>query len=106
MPWYIWVILIFVVLVYIGYANDKAKRKRLLDKYKDPELVEKLMKGMFWQGQDSEQLKDSLGKPIDISYQVFKTKNKETWKYQKTGNNRYNLKIHLEDGVVIGWDKK
>ncbi|MDO5969675.1 hypothetical protein Q4Q35_07635 [Flavivirga aquimarina] len=77
-----------------------------MKKYNDEELVDKLMQGIFWQGQTKRELKDSLGNPSEIDEKVLKTKIKETWKYQKIGNNRYALKIFVENGVVIGWDKK
>lgn len=77
-----------------------------MEKYNDAELVERIMNENFWQGQTQGQLIDSLGKPAEVSEQILKTKTKETWKYQKTGTNRYALKIIIEDGVVVGWDKK
>lgn len=106
MAWYYWIIIFVVGFIVVAYLSYTAKEKRLMEKYKDEALVEKLMKGTYWQGQTEGQLKDSLGKPSDIQRQVLKTKTKETWKYHKTGNNRYDLKIFLEDGVVIGWDEK
>lgn len=82
------------------------KRVRLMMKYKDDELVESLMGESFWQGQTEDQLRDSLGEPLDIDQRVLKTKVKEVWKYEQTGKNRYSLKITLENGVVVGWDQK
>ncbi|MEW7279040.1 hypothetical protein ABW636_10640 [Aquimarina sp. 2201CG1-2-11] len=77
-----------------------------MKKYKNTELVEKLMQGSYWIGQTKRELRDSLGYPKDISEQILKTKTKEIWKYEKTGENRYALKITLENNKVIGWDKK
>ncbi|WP_459212072.1 DUF1700 domain-containing protein [Aquimarina rhabdastrellae] len=99
-------ILLIIIIVFVSYHLDKEKRERLLKKYKDPDLVERLMRGEFWIGQTERQLLDALGTPKDISEQVLKTKTKETWKYHKTGNNRYALKIKLENNHVVGWDKK
>jgi hypothetical protein len=31
---------------------------------------------------------------------------KEIWKYNHSGGNRYGLRITIENGEVIGWDKK
>lgn len=106
MAWYYWIILIVVAMFIITYYSDKHKRDRLMAKYNDAVLVEKLMQGLIWIGQTEEELLDSIGKPIDISEQVLKTKIKETWKYHKTGKNRYALKIVLENTEVIGWNKK
>ncbi len=77
-----------------------------MQKYGDEKLVDRLMKGMFWQGQLKGELIDSIGKPLDIDQKVLKTKTKEVWKYNKTGKNRYGLKVTLENGEVVGWDKK
>lgn len=77
-----------------------------MKKYNNESLVDKLMNGMFWQGQPKGQLIDSLGMPLDVDQKVLKTKTKEIWKYKATGKNRYALKITIEDGEVVGWDKK
>lgn len=106
MEWYWWVIIFFFAIGFIVYYQKKLKRDRLMDKYGDEALVDKLMHGMFWQGQPKGQLLDSLGKPLDIDQKVFKTKTKEIWKYNETGKNRYALKITLENGEVVGWDIK
>lgn len=106
MAWYFWMILIvFAILIGAYYAN-KVKREKLMGKYKDPILVEKLMNRNFWVGQTKEELIDALGSPKEISEKILKTKTKEVFKYHKTGNNRYALKITLENNIVVGWDKK
>uniref|UniRef100_UPI002B051A6F DUF2845 domain-containing protein n=1 Tax=Providencia alcalifaciens TaxID=126385 RepID=UPI002B051A6F len=78
----------------------------LLHKYGDETVVNMIMNRTFWIGQTSEQLLDSLGRPLDISSKVMKTRYREIWKYNKTGSNRYGLRITLDDGCVQGWDKK
>lgn len=65
-----------------------------------------IMKRMFWQGQTPAQLTDSLGCPVDIDRKIMKTKTREVWKYNETGKGRYALRITIEDGAVVGWDKK
>ena len=104
MSWY-WgfAILLCVVLL---MAWLLARRMRLTLKYRDEELVEHLLEEKFWRGQTAEQLKDSLGAPLDVDQKVLKTKVKEVWKYEQTGKNRYALKITLDDGVVVSWDQK
>jgi len=77
-----------------------------MKKYGDEGLVDKLMEGLFWQGQTEDQLKDSLGEPADVDQKVLKTKTKEIWKYYESGKNRYDLKVTIENGEVVGWDKK
>jgi len=43
---------------------------------------------------------------MGIDEKVLKSKTKQTWKYQPTGVNRYALRIHLDDEIVVGWDDK
>jgi hypothetical protein len=82
------------------------RRAALLQKYGNPEVVEKIMSGSVWQGQSAEQLRDSLGEPLDIGERVLKKNTRHTWKYERTGVNRFALRITLENGVVVGWDDK
>ncbi|HIF9099889.1 TPA: DUF2845 domain-containing protein [Photobacterium damselae] len=106
MEWYHWLFICFVALV-VNHWNKATKRRAyLMNKYRDHALVEKLMQKTFWQGQTEDQLFDSLGKPCDIDQKVLKTKTKEVWKYNKTGKSRYSLRVIVENGIVIGWDKK
>jgi hypothetical protein len=79
-----------------------SRRKHLIKKYgRDVGL--RILSRHVWQGMTSEQLLDSWGKPIDIDREVYKTKTKETWKYNQTGKNRFNDRIYLNDGIVVGW---
>lgn len=80
--------------------------KHLMDKYQNEELVSKIMSGYFWEGQTSEQLMGSIGQPIEVDDKYLKTKHKQVWKYNRNGHNRYGLRITLENGIVVGWDKK
>ena len=106
MEWLIWGAAFIIAICLISNDLDKKKRERLMSKYGDSHLVEKLMAKSIWQGQTEGQLIDSIGKPLDIDQKVLKTKVKETWKYDKSGKNRYNLKVVFENGLVVGWDKK
>lgn len=96
-----------VILIYL-YQNDKNKKRLvyLREKYNDEEIVQKIYNGYFWQGQTEGQLEDSLGKPLAVDRKVLKTKTTEVWKYNSKGANRYGLRIKMEDGCVVGWDKK
>lgn len=64
------------------------------------------MSKQIWQGQTAAQLVDSIGSPSAIDNKLLKTKKKEIWKYHPTSPTRFNLKITLEDDIVVGWDKK
>lgn len=96
------------IALWLWYRSSQ-RRKRveyLTAKYQDPETFQRIMDGIFWQGQSEEQLIDSIGRPVDVDRTVMKTKTKETWKYNHRGANRYGLRITLENGCVVGWDNK
>lgn len=59
-----------------------------------------------WQGQTSDQLRDSLGDPVEVDERVFKSKSRHIWKYRPIGTRRYGLRITIENHVVVGWDDK
>ena len=63
------------------------------------------MRGVLWQGETAEQLRESLGTPPDTDQKVLKTKTKEIWKYRPTKRNRFGLKVTLDDGIVTGWEQ-
>lgn len=102
------IVVTIVVVLYSWHKSNKKKKRLeyLRAKYKDEEIVQKIMGAYFWQGQTKEQLEDSLGAPIDIDTNVLKTKKKEVWKYQHQGGNHFRLRIMLENDVVVGWDQK
>jgi hypothetical protein len=83
-----------------------ARRAALFQKYGDAQIVERIMSRAYWQGQSADQLRDSLGDPVDVDEKVMKTRSRQVWKYQQTGVNRFALRITLENGTVIGWDEK
>ena len=98
----------FVVVLWFVLRAHKNKKRReaLLAKYGDLKIVDMILGRMVWQGQTQEQLLDSLGRPLDIDQKVYKSKTKETWKYNQTGTNRFGLRVTVEDQLVVGWDKK
>ncbi len=106
MEWYYWLVLVVIIVIVYSYYSNKWRRERLMEKYKNKEIVDRIMSKTVWQGQNEEQLIDTLGKPLDIDQKVLKTKTKEIWKYNQTAKNRYGLKVTLENGLVVGWDQK
>ena len=107
---YIIPVAVFLLVMILGALFQEMKKKKRLEylrgKYGDEKIVQLIFKGNFWVGQDSQQLVDSIGRPVDIDYKVLKTKKKEIWKYQPNGTNRYRLRITLDNDVVVGWEKK
>ena len=73
----------------------KKRINRLKSKYNnDMWVVNAIMNEQFWKEQTSEQLIDSIGRPLAIDTQVLKTKTKEIWKYNKIRKDQYALKVH------------
>ncbi len=99
-------LLVIAGIIAAVWGARALKRKRLLEKYRDEAVVDRLMRKIIWQGETQEQLLDSLGRPVAVDNKVLKTKTKEVWKYNRTGTNRYALRITVENGIVVGWDKK
>src|SRR5207249_11873632 len=66
----------------------------------------RILAHQLWIGQTQEQLREALGKPVDIDEKVLKTKRREVWKYDQTGTNRFNTRVTLDNGIVTGWDRK
>jgi len=103
-------LLILATIISLYFWRRHSQRQKRLSflraKYHDEELVQKIDQGYFWESQTQEQLLDSLGQPIDIDQKLLKTKTKEVWKYYHRGANRYGLRITLENGIVVEWDKK
>lgn len=100
-----WVYIVLVcAALWIAYkvARYWIRRNYLIDKYgRDVGL--KILARSVWQGMSAEQLTDSWGPPVDRDTTVYKTKTKQTWKYNQTGKNRFKDRIFLEDGEVVGW---
>lgn len=88
------------------FVQKKNYEKRIHAKYIDNDIATKVISNQIWQGQTEEQLKDSLGYPVDIDRTVLKTKTKEVWKYHKKSAKRYGLKVMLDNGIVTGWENK
>jgi hypothetical protein len=63
-----------------------------------------IVRGRYWQGATAEMIRESLGAPADIREKVYKSKTKTTYCYRQVAKNRYELRIHFEDYVVVGWD--
>lgn len=106
-------VVIGVLIVLAVLANNhhqkqliKRRRESLLAKYQDDLIVDRIMAKKIWEGQTDEQLRDSLGLPVDIDQRVMKSKVRETWKYHQQGKNRFGLRITLENDLVVGWDQK
>lgn len=69
--------------VFMVRRVKRARRSaHLLEKYADAERVDCIMSQTVWQGETTEQLIDSLGRPHDVDTKALKTKAREIWKYK------------------------
>ena len=92
--------------VWFRKRQREQRRAYLLTKYGDPAIVEWIMRRLYWQGQTAQQLVDSIGLPIAVDNALLKTRKREVWKYHQTGVNRFQLRLTLENDIVVGWDQK
>ena len=53
-------------LLLLRAALKSVRRRRLMEKYADEKVVSWIMNHSFWQGQTAEQLRESLGNPVDV----------------------------------------
>jgi hypothetical protein len=68
------------------------------------EPARRILAGEYWQGATVEMMHEAFGAPADVKQSVMKTKARETHCYDETGKNRYALRLHYENGVLVGWD--
>jgi len=96
-----------VVLVWQLRAGlARFRRQRLLARFGDAAMVDTILEGRIAQGMTAEMVEAVWGPPEDLDETVTKTRRKVEMKYNQTGKNRYGTRVHLEDGVVVGWEVK
>lgn len=100
------IVSVLVLIVVYKIWKHLARLAHLRNKYQDEEIVQRIMRRTFWQGQTSDQLLESLGNPKDIDRKLLATRKREVWKYNPRGVNRYGLRITLDNDIVAGWDQK
>ena len=98
--------LAIIVLTCLKIHKAKKRQQYLLNKYQDHALVDAIINRSFWQGQSAEQLRDSLGPPLQIEKKRLRDKTQEVWTYKYRIGHRYMLSITLDNGHVIFWNKK
>jgi hypothetical protein len=84
----------------------KRRYERLMAKYGDASIVDRIMASEMWQGMSAEMLTDSWGRPVKVDREVYKTRTTEEWKYGQTGKNRYKNRIIVENDYVVGFKKR
>lgn len=106
-----WLIIIFSIIaigVFVIFSRIRrkerlaAERQRLIAKYGLVD-AERILAQKIWQGMTEEQLVESWGVPVGKNTEVLRSKIKETWKYGQTGKNRFDNRVYVENGIVVGW---
>jgi hypothetical protein len=100
--WVVAIVAIAAIWLAARIVGYQLRKTSLIKKY-GREIGLKILGRKVWQGMTEEQLTDSWGKPVETDRSIYKTKTKETWKYNKTGKNRFKDPIYFEDGIVVGW---
>ena len=95
-----------ILIIMLKAAARKRKLEYLMGKYGDETIVANIYHHRFWRGQTAEQLSDSLGQPHAKDDKLLKTIKREVWKYNRTGVNRYGLRVTLDNDIVTTWDHK
>ena len=98
--------LIIGLWVWWSAAASAARRKKLMAKYGDAQIVDAIMRRMIWQGMTYDQLVDSQGRPADVDEKVYKSKTVHVFKYGQDGRNRYRQRVTIENGEVVGWTQR
>jgi hypothetical protein len=100
------IITIIAAVVSLKIYSDKKRREYLLAKYGSQDIVDRIMKKLVWQGMSQDQLLDSWGRPAAKDQNIYKTKVAETFKYNQYGKNRFHNRVRVENGFVVGWERK
>lgn len=94
-----------LLLLYIGWVCLQGyvtyvRRKYLLSKYCEEDVVDHILRHETWAGQTEEQLVDALGVPPRklTAY----TGQFQIYSYDEIGTNRYRLNVIVRRGVVTG----
>jgi hypothetical protein len=86
-------------------AAWQRRRADLISRFGE-QVADGILAQRIWQGMTVEQLHEAIGAPAEVARRVFRTKISETHKYVPSRRNRFNMRVMLEDGAVVSWDKK
>lgn len=107
LPFLIVVFILAVAWKLISVQTTERKRRQrlqeLIERF-DEEIATRIVDGEVWQGQTKAMLIESKGLPMDVTETVSSRHLKQTFKYDEVGRGRFRTKIHLRDGIVVGWE--
>jgi hypothetical protein len=86
-----------------GWAQ---RRTQLFNKYRDEDVVEKIMSRMIWKHMTRDQLLDSWGRPAQEDERRESGRRKEILRYRPLPGRPFGQRVILENDKVIGWDTK
>jgi len=86
------------------YGRRGEKAARLLSKYRDRGIVDRLMTGMPWDGMTRDMLIDLAGPPVRIDRVTKKSVDTEVYIYERKPVRGFRRRVTLTDGVVNGWE--
>ena len=108
--WILAIIIVFGGLYLLGHFDGKMKNKAiasLLNKYKDQDIVDKIMNDEYWQGMTEGMLFDSLGGPGKHKEDVLKERIKTLYYFNPSDdsqeNTKYKFEVTVENDLVVGW---
>jgi hypothetical protein len=93
----------FFLIGYLGARAKKARRSALAARF-GVTIADAILAEKVWQGATYEMMREAHGDPVEVRQKVLKSRTRETHCYGQTGKNRFKLRVHFEDGVVVGWD--
>ncbi|MCV2893718.1 hypothetical protein [Lentibacter sp. XHP0401] len=100
------VFILFFVFALLLALPRYLRLKSLTKKYGDGGVAKKILSRSIWQGMTKGMLLDSRGRPAAKDERVMKSKTREVFKYGKTGKNRFDMTVTLENDFVVGWTQK
>jgi hypothetical protein len=100
------IVVLFVGKWMLGRGLRGLRRRSLMTRYDHPEFVASIMDGQIMRGMTMDMVVDVWGDPADLDEIALKTKTKTEMKYDQKGKNRFGTRVHLEDGIVVGWETK
>jgi hypothetical protein len=90
----------------VKMQHDAEMRKTLILERYEPEIARRILNRQIWKGMTAEQLSDSMGQPDEVDEVVTKRTQKQIWKYDQVSASRFDTRITLEGGVVVGWQMR
>lgn len=97
---------VLALYVLLRIAVRALRRKILINRHGDPEMVDTILSGQIARGMTLEMVLDAWGDPADMDEVVMKTKTKRELKYDQKGKNRFGTRVYFENGLVVGWETK